>query len=178
MLVLTQIFNDTGTAARFACDAHITAMQDQPVMRILKKLGRDESQQTFFNLQRCFPRCDFGAIGDAKDMRIHRHGWLSKCRVEHHIGCLPANSRQRFQRLAIIRDFTVVSLDQQLACFYDVFGLAVVQADGFDVFAQLLFSQIQHGLWGRGNGKEAGTRLVDADICRLGGENDSNQQLK
>ena len=60
-------------------------------------------------------------------------------------------------------------LDEHAARFDDVLGLAVVEADGLDVFAQTLDAQSQYGFWGVGDRVELGSRLVDPYISCLGG---------
>ncbi|MNC71730.1 hypothetical protein D3C75_1226820 [compost metagenome] len=66
-----------------------------------------------------------------------------------------------------MRYLAVVALDQQPARFYDILGLAVVKPDGLDVFAEAFNAQGIDGLGGVGDGEQAGSGLVDADVGGL-----------
>ena len=50
MRKLTQILDEAGAAARFARDTGISAMQDEPVMRVQEEFLGNEAYQSLFNL--------------------------------------------------------------------------------------------------------------------------------
>src|SRR5690606_30820885 len=119
-----------------------------------------------------------GAVGDAEDMGIHRHGELSKRRVEYHVGGLAADAGQGFKVFAVVRDLTAVLLDQDAAGLDDVLRLASVQADGLDVLRQPLDAQRIDRFRRVGDRVQLGGGLVDADIGGLRREDHCNQQLE
>jgi len=55
-----------------------------------------------------------------------------------------------------------MAFHQQATGLDDVLGLAVVQADGLDVFGQAFDTQGVDCRWGIGYGEELGSRLVDS----------------
>lgn len=138
MLVFAQVLDPTASALRLARLADVAAMQDQPVVGIEQVLARHELQQFLLHLQNVLSRCYAGAVGDAEDMRVHRHGQLPEGGVEHHVGGLAANPGQGFEVLAVVGDLAAVLFDEDAAGFDDVLRLAVVEADGLDVLRQPL----------------------------------------
>jgi hypothetical protein len=70
-----------------------------------------------------------GAVGDAEDMRVDRHGRLAERGVEHDVGRLAAHAGQRFQRFAVVRHLASMVFDQQPAERDNVFGFRIEQAD-------------------------------------------------
>ena len=90
-------------------------------MRILLELGRYHFLQFVFDRTNIFARCQPGAIGDTKDVRIHRNGRMAKRRIEYDIRCLAADTRQRFECFARVGYVAVVVIDQDAAQRYDVF---------------------------------------------------------
>jgi hypothetical protein len=65
-----------------------------------------------------------------------------------------------------------------MAGFYQMLGLAAVQADGFDVLLQIFLTQLQYSGGGIGYGKEFFGRFIHADIGRLRTQNHRTQQFK
>ena len=90
-------------------------------------------QQFLFHFQWRLARGQAGAVADAEDVRVHRHGGLAKGHVEHHVGGLAAHTGQCFQGFAGARHLAAVLLYQDAASLQQVAGLGAVQADGFDV---------------------------------------------
>ena len=66
-----EVFNQAGAAARFAGNAGITSMQDQPVMTVDLKLGGDHLQKLLFHLLNVLARGELRPIADAEDVRVH-----------------------------------------------------------------------------------------------------------
>ena len=102
-------------------------------------------------------------------MRIDGDGRVAKSRIQHHIGCFPANAGQGFKRLTIIRHFTVVQIKQHAAGGDDVFGFGAIQADCFDEFRKPFYAQCQHLVWRWCYREKTGRCLVNPDIgclCR------------
>src|SRR5437899_12093506 len=90
--ILAEVADQALRAARLARDAHIAAVQDQPVMRILLEFRRRELQQPVFHLARILAGRDAGAVGDAEDVRIDCDRRLPERRVQHDVRCLAARS--------------------------------------------------------------------------------------
>lgn len=63
-------------------------------MRVFQVWLGYESQQPVFDLSDIFSRRDARAIGDSENMRVHRHGGLTKCRIEYDVSGLAANAWQ------------------------------------------------------------------------------------
>ena len=101
-------------------------------------------------------------------MGVHRHGRLAKSRVQHHVRRLSAHAGQGFQRVAAAGDDAVVLLHQHFTRLQQVFGFAVVQADGFDVTFQPVQTQRQNLTRRVRSGEEPPRRLVHAHIGGLG----------
>src|SRR5438552_13117321 len=127
--VFAQVADQAFGAAGLARDADVAAVQDQPVMRVLKELGRREFHQFLLYLQRVLARGEAGAVGDAKDVRVHRHGRLAERGVEHHVRRLAPDARQLLQRLAVLRHGAAVPLEEHLRQRDHVPGLVAIQAD-------------------------------------------------
>ena len=73
--------------------AHVTPVQDQPVMRILAKAWWRVSLERVLDGERRLPRREPGPVADAENMRIHGNRGLAEGRVEHDVGGFPANAR-------------------------------------------------------------------------------------
>src|SRR5688500_5008472 len=71
---LAQVADQALRAAGLARKANVAPVQDQPVVGVLQVLRRGELQQPLFDRQRILSRRKPGAIGNAEDMRIDRHG--------------------------------------------------------------------------------------------------------
>ena len=67
-------------------------------------------------------------------MGVDRNRGLAERRIENDVGGLSTDTRQRFERLALIGNLATVLFHQNPAGGDQVFSLVVIQADGFDVF--------------------------------------------
>ena len=101
-------------AARFARQAGVAAVQDQPVMGVQHEFGRDHLLEPEFDLERSIAGREPGAVADAKHVGIDRHGVLAKGHVEHDIGGLAAGAGQRLDLGAGARHLATEFGDQLL----------------------------------------------------------------
>ena len=77
-------------------------------------------------------------LADAEDMRVHRHGGLAPGHVEHDVGCLAADARQRLQRLARTRHAGRHGCSTRMAAGLDqVLRLGAEESDAADEFGHL-----------------------------------------
>jgi len=97
-------------------------MKNQPVMGVLLKLLGHQPAESGLDFERRFSRCDAGAIGDPEDVGVDRDGGLTKCGVEHDIGCFATYPGERFQLFAAPRDLAAVLLDEQSAGLNEMSG--------------------------------------------------------
>ena len=108
-----QVGDRAGRAVRLARLAHITSVQDQPVVRIQLEFIRHQSQQAFFNLKHGLSRCDAGAITDPEDMGVNCNGWLPEGRIQDDVGSFPSYPGKLFQLIPVAGNLTAVVLNQQ-----------------------------------------------------------------
>ncbi len=134
--VFAQIADQTRRAVRLARLAHVTAVQDQPVVRVQFEFIRHEFKQLLFDRDDVLAGCDAGAVGDAKNMRVDRDGRLAERDVEYDVGGFAADPGQFLERRARMRNFAAMALDQQLAGRDDVLGLGAIKSDALDVAFQ------------------------------------------
>ena len=87
-------------------------MQYQPMVRMLHRPFRHTFHQFVFDLSHGLTRRHARAIGDTKNVRIHRHHRFTVERVEHDIGCFAADTWQGLEFNARLWQFTVVLLKQ------------------------------------------------------------------
>src|SRR5690554_4565899 len=146
LFILAQILDHTAATAWFACHASIASVQDQPVVGVAQKLPGHMAHEFLFHFEDVLAGGDAGPVGDAKNMRIHRHGELAESGVEYHVGGLAAYAGQGFKFGAGAWYFTGVLLDQDATGFHQVLGLGVVKADGLDVFLERIETKIKNGL--------------------------------
>ncbi|MNV28114.1 hypothetical protein D3C71_1192940 [compost metagenome] len=153
-------------------------MQDQPVVRVEQELGRDHLDQQILHRTHILARRQTGAVGDAEDVRVHRHHRLAEGRVEHDIGSLAADTGQRLECSTITRHLAAVLFHQHRAGRNHVLRFRVVQADGGDVLLQAVFTERKDRLRGIGDREQFARGLVDADIRGLRRQRDRHQQLE
>ena len=79
----------------------------------MQEFGRRELEQLLLDFERVLAGPEAGAVGDAEDVRVHRHGRLAEGGVQHHVGGLAADAGQAFQFFAGSGYFAVVILHQQ-----------------------------------------------------------------
>ena len=153
MRVVAEVGDKAGAAARFARDANVAPVQDEPVVRVQQVFRWYARHQPFFDGKYGFARRDAGAVGNAKDVGIDRHYWLTEGGVQDNVGSFAPDAGEFFQRGAVGRHCAAVFVEKDLAGFQDVYGFGVVEADGFDVFLQAVFAEGKDGGGGVGDGK-------------------------
>jgi len=85
-------------AGRLERAAAVPAVADEPDMKLIGKLGRDESLEDLVcGLRRCPRRQQAQPVGDAKDVRIDRKGGPAQGKHEDAGRRFGADSRQRGQ---------------------------------------------------------------------------------
>src|SRR4051794_30148375 len=97
-LELAQVADEALRAAGFAREAHIAAMQDQPVMRVLQELRRRRLEKLLFHFNDILSGREPCAVRDAEDVRVDGHGGLAEGRVEDDVGRLAPDAGQALQR--------------------------------------------------------------------------------
>ena len=112
---LAQVGDHAPLAQRPARQAGVAAVQDQPVVRVQHVLLGDHLEQLQLDRQRVLARRQPGAVADAENVGVDRHGRLAERDVEHHVGGLAADAGQRLQRLARARHLAAVLGDELLA---------------------------------------------------------------
>src|ERR1700722_19839779 len=83
MRVLAKVRDDTNRAGRTARPASIAAMQNQPVMRVVAKFQRHELHEFLFDLAHRFARRNTRAVGDAKDVSVHRNRCVAESGIQN-----------------------------------------------------------------------------------------------
>ncbi len=175
---LAQRLDHAMPAFRPARLAHITPMQDQPVMRVLQKLLGREFLQRKFDGAHILARREPRSVGNPKDVRIDGNGRVAERRVQHHVRRLASDARQAFERLAFGRHFAVVLIQQNAARRDHVLRLRAIQADGLDVVGDAFLAKIEHLLRRIRDGKHPAHRLVHGDVRCLRGQHHGDQQLE
>ena len=112
----------------------------------------------------------------AEHVRVDGQRRLAEGDIEHDIGGLAADARQRLQRLALARHLAAVLGDQLLRQRDDVLGLVAVEADGLDALLHVLHAQRRHLPRRVGDLEQGPRRLVDAGVGRLRREHHRHQQ--
>src|SRR5687767_4529418 len=110
--VFAKVADQALRAAGLAREAHVAPVQDQPVVGVLEEFRRRELQEFLFYFQSIFARREAGAVGDAEDVRVDRHGGLTERGVQHHACRLAAHPRQALERLALGGHLAAVLLEQ------------------------------------------------------------------
>src|SRR5712692_5213164 len=87
-----QIPDDAVWAGGLSRLADVAPVQDQPVVRVLAEALGNELEELVLDLPHVLARREAGAVGDSKDMRVHRNGRMAEGGVEDHIGRFPADS--------------------------------------------------------------------------------------
>jgi hypothetical protein len=110
-------------------------------------------------------------------MRVDRDGRRAEGDVQHDIGGLAADARQRLERLARRRHFAAMRVGQPLRQRHHVAGLGVEKTDGPDRGAQTLLAQFQHFRRRTNPGEQRRRRAVDRGVGGLRRQRDGHQQL-
>ena len=147
------------------------------MMRIKQVIGRHNLHERGFDFFHVLAGREPRAVGDPEDMSVDGHDRLAKGGIEYDVGRFTPHTGQGFERGALGRDFARMLLDQQVGELDDVFRLGPEKTDGFDAFGQLFFSQRDHCLWSRGQGKQAAGCQVDALVGGLRRKDDRDEKL-
>ncbi|MCY1535937.1 hypothetical protein D9M68_713660 [compost metagenome] len=148
------------------------------MVRVLHIFAGHEFFELAFDFQHVLAGGDAGAVGHAEDVRVHGHRGLAERGVEHHVGGLAAHAGQGFQRLAGLRHFAAVLLQQNLAGGDGVLRLRAEESDGFDVVRQARFAQRQQALRRAMLREELARGDVDRFIGGLRRQQHRDQQLE
>jgi hypothetical protein len=114
-------------------EAGVAPVQDEVVMGVAQVLRRDDLHELRLDLEGILAGCQPGAVGDPEDVRVDRQRELAEGDVQHHVGGLAADARQRLERLASAWHLAAVLLEEDVGQRDDVLRLAAVQADRADV---------------------------------------------
>src|SRR3546814_11372624 len=88
--------------------AHITAMQDQPMVRMAAEgLGR-VLFQFLLDGQHRFAGCQSGSVANAKDVRVDSESLCPNGAVHDDIGRLSSSARHRLQQFPSRRNFASI----------------------------------------------------------------------
>ena len=88
----------------------------------LKPELAEKVKQAFFNFKYVFSGGNSSAVADPENMRIDRHGGLSKCGIEHHVGGFSTHTRQSFKCFPVRRYLAIVLVSQNFGCLHKVLG--------------------------------------------------------
>src|SRR5690554_5595858 len=176
--ILAQVGNTALGAFRFARHTNVAAMQNEPMMGILY-IGRGYDFLEFaLDIKHRLARRDAGPVRHPEDVCVDCDGRMAECRVQYNIGRLAPDARQGFQRFTIIRHFTVVLLQQDLASLDHIPGFGLVQAYRLDVIGHAVFTKGQQAGRGTVLREKLAGRQVDGAIGGLGRQQNRDQQLE
>src|SRR2546422_4568526 len=65
---------------------YTTLFRSQPVVRVLAEALGHELEELVLDLAHVLARREAGAVGDSKDVRVHRDGRMAEGGVEDHVG--------------------------------------------------------------------------------------------
>src|SRR6476620_12640494 len=135
--VFAQVEDQALRAAGLAREAHVAPVQDEPVVGVFQVLGRRELQKFVFYGNNIFSWSETGAIRDAEDVGVDRHGGLAERGVQHHVRGLAADAGQALERLAAARNLAVVLIQHDLRERDHVLRLGAEQADRLNAFLEV-----------------------------------------
>ena len=81
-------------------------------MCIFLELSRNQSLQSSFNGKRRLASGQSSPVGHTKNMSVDRNGGLTESGIQHHVGCLSADSGQLFESASLSRHLTRMMLNQ------------------------------------------------------------------
>ena len=84
------------------------------MMRAVEVLLRRNAHELGFDFGGRFAVGEAGAVGDAEDVCIHGDCAFAEDFHQHDVGSFAADAGEGLQRLAIVRDFALVLIDQGL----------------------------------------------------------------
>ncbi len=151
-------------------------MEDQPLVRTEQERLRRNPLQLQLDRKHILAARQPGAIGHAKNVRIDGDRRLAKSNIQNDVGGLAADPGQGLELVAVGWNLAAVLLDQLSRRGDHVFRLGVKQADGLDRLAQIILAKLDHLLRGGDSLEQRTAGLVDADVGRLGGQRDRDQQ--
>ena len=140
----TEVVDQATGAIGFARLAHVTAVQNEPVMGVAFPFRRNGTEEFVLDLARGFACGQAGAVGKAKDMGVHGDGRLPPDRVEDDVGGFATNSGQGLQGFPVTGHVIAEGVAQDRAELDDVACLAVEETDRLDVLAQTVLAQSRH----------------------------------
>src|SRR5262249_53550566 len=91
----TQVVDQALLAQRTARHAGVAAVQDQPVMGMQLEFIGYHLLEIRLDLARVLAGREAGAVADLEDVGVDRDGRLAERDVEHHVGGLAPDARQR-----------------------------------------------------------------------------------
>ncbi len=174
----TEWFDRAMPALRFARLADITAMQDQPVMRIVLEGLRRKFFQSGFDGTDILAGCEPSPVCHTENMRIDcNYGLAERC-IQDHVGGFTAYARQAFERFALVWNLAAISLEQDTAGRNHVFRLDAKKTNGFDVLDNTGFAEREDLLRCIGYGKHAPRGFVHRNIGGLGRQHHGDEQFE
>ena len=108
-------------------------MQDEPIVCVHQVRLWDAFQKFQLHFKRCLAFGQADAVADSKNVCINCHGGLMERHIENHIGCFATDPWERFKKFPRPWNFALMLLNQDFACLHQMFGLALIKANGFDV---------------------------------------------
>jgi hypothetical protein len=152
-------------------------VQDQPVVSVAAEGLRHNLLELRFDLVDGLARGEASAVANAEHVRVDCKGFLAESRVEDHVRSLAADAGQGLKLLAGSRHLAAMLVDQCLGEGDDVLGLRVEQADRLDRFAKPFLAEIDHLLRPLDVLEQRLRRDIHADVGRLRGQHDGDEQL-
>ena len=145
-------------------------------MRVLLPMLRGPADQRVLHGAHVLARRERGPVPDPEDMGVDRDRRLPERDVEDDVGRFPTDPGQGFESLAVLGNPAAEVGDEALRERDHVLRLVAVEPDGTDVVAELRLAQPDHLLRRVGDGEQRACRLVHADIGRLRGQDDGDEQ--
>ena len=105
-------------------------------------------------------------------MRIHGNSWMAIGGVQNHVGGFATHARKGFELRAILRNFAVVFVYQDLAGFHYVRSFGVKQTNGLDVIFHSGQSKRIDRLWRVGFSEQRAGGFVYAHVGCLRRQHD------
>src|SRR5476649_2109692 len=114
-LELADVVDDAARALGLARLAGVSAVQDQPVVRVQAEFLGHPLQQLQLHFERVLAGREAGAVADPEDMRVDGDGRLAERHVHHHVGGLAADAGEVLQLGVCMRYLAAMPLEQELA---------------------------------------------------------------
>ena len=146
------------------------------MVRGAEQVGGDALDQGILDGARGGAWGEAGAVAEAEDVGVHRHGRFAEDDVEDDVRRLAADAWQRLEGVALRGDLAAVLAQEDFGKGDDVAGLALPEADGADVAADAFDAEGDDLGRAGGFGEEGFGGLVHRRVGRLGGEDDGDEQ--